>query len=55
MLDDDYNKKQERHLSSSSPRYSILSLIETFIEQYFILEKHSWELVFLLLSWHLSQ
>jgi hypothetical protein len=37
--DDDYNKKQEPHLSSSSPRYSILSLIETFIEQIFHIRK----------------
>src|ERR671931_2245044 len=46
MLDNNnyYNKKQEPSVffsshSSSSPRYSILSLIETFIEQIFHIRK----------------
>jgi hypothetical protein len=37
--DDDYDRKQEYHASSSSHRYRIFSLIETFIEQIFHIRK----------------
>jgi hypothetical protein len=38
--DDDYDRKQEYHISSSSShRYRILSLIETFIELIFRIRK----------------
>jgi hypothetical protein len=38
--DDDYDRKQEYHISSScSHRYRILILIETFIEQIFHIRK----------------